>query len=233
MREGIYPAYKLARREKNADLIHEPSSGPSFKAVSECLRLCGVEQVYADGIEADDLIAAAHRCARARYPEEHVTIMSSDKDLMQLIDTDTDQLRFSSYGTPTDLWTEKRVIDELGYLPSQIPALMALTGDQVDGIPGAKGIGPVKALKLLQQHDWDWRAVAATLPDADMVETSWRLVNLLGVLPCQPFDSIPVWKPLTRTSPNSTQHLELFTDFCAQYQLREIWTGVVEGTLWS
>lgn len=226
-RESIYPDYKLARRREDT----EPPHGPAFKLITEFLRLTGIEQWHQSGVEADDLIAAAHRRTREEEPEVAITIMSSDKDLLQLLDENTHQLRFSSYGTDTDIWDRERVIRDLGCTPEQVPLVMALTGDPGDGVPGAKGIGPVKAHKLLDKYGWDLDKIAPTLLDGGMVKLSYQLVNLLGE-PCCTVERVPGYDPLYRHANNSVERLQLLTEFCAQYQLRTLWEGVVEGTLW-
>lgn len=228
-RERIYPEYKSARKKKN--LSPEVPHAPAFALIGEFLMLCGIEQWFRPGVEADDLIAAGHRVTRQTYPESLITIMSSDKDLLQLLDDYTQQLRFSSYGTETDMWTRQRVIKDLGYTPEQVPLMMALTGDRGDGIPGADKIGPVRALKMLSAHDWDLTKIANSLPDGDMVKISYQLVNLLGELCCD-VEPVPEYGPLARFSKNSTVRLEKLTDFCARYRLAKLWEGVVDGSLW-
>lgn len=228
-REKMFSDYKLARRKAQEG---EPPHGPAFALITEFLDLTGIEQWFEPGVEADDLIAAWHRRTREEMPEAHITILSSDKDLLQLLDDRTHQWRFSSSGTPTDVWDREKVIRDLGYVPERIPLVMALTGDVSDGVPGAKGIGPVKAVKLLEAHDWDLDKVAASRPDGVMIKLSHRLVDLRGEL-CTTVPPVPVYEPLGPTSRNARERLEHFTEFCARYQLRELWDRVaIHRDLW-
>lgn len=222
-REGLLPAYKAARRKHPSE-----SPAPAFALVHRLLELTGIAQWQVPGVEADDLIAAAWH----RHPEEKKTILSSDKDLLQLLDDSTVQVRFSSYQTPTDVWTRERVIADLGYWPEQVPLVMALVGDQSDGVPGMRGIGPKKAIKMLAAADWDLDRVMAAHPDQrEIVALSHRLVDLLGTRVVE-VEDVPLYRPLGAAREQNLDRFEALCEFCAAYQLRTIWDRAVGGTLW-
>lgn len=232
-RHRLYPAYKEARRAGqpvSTITVSGEISGPllAFAMIHAFLDLVGIAQWSQPGVEADDLIAAAWR---RHHDIDQVVIMSSDKDLLQLLDANTSQLRFSSANAVTDLWTHERVIADFGYTPEQIPLMMALTGDAIDGVPGAKGIGPKKALKLLQAHEWDLDEAARERADCLMIHLSRDLVDLLTEDHCVVPD-VPDYEPLTVHSPNAVERLEAVAYFCAQYQLVTIWDRLVAGHLW-
>ena len=97
--------------------------------------------------EADDIIATLS--VEARLNGFKSFICSKDKDLQQLLADDAVILDISSEKETTCAVLK----DKLGILPSQIPDLLALTGDKVDSIPGVPGIGPKTAVKLLKLYD--------------------------------------------------------------------------------
>jgi DNA polymerase-1 len=227
-RHDIYPDYKLARKSLDVD-----PSVPAYSLVQQFLQLVGLAQWRQPGVEADDLIAAAWRRTRALdAPSAPIAILSSDKDLLQLLDDHTQQLRFSSHNTPSDVWTRQRVVRDMGYEPEQMPLVMAFTGDRVDGVPGARGIGPVKALKLLRECGWDFELATSRCQDADaeMVKTSRQLVDL-RTIDRFPVPPVPKYEPLGRFSPDAAARLDEFATFCARYQLRTLWERLVDGKL--
>ncbi|WP_200339398.1 5'-3' exonuclease [Rhodovibrio sodomensis] len=149
-RHAIYPAYKANRSEKPADLVAQQ---PLIRQASEAF---GVSWVEAPGYEADDVIATYAR--QAVEAGLKVTIVSSDKDLMQLVGPEV-----SIYHPQT-----KRVIRaaeveaKLGVGPEKVVDLQALAGDPTDGVPGVRGIGVKGAAKLIRQFG-DLDAILANL----------------------------------------------------------------------
>jgi DNA polymerase-1 len=140
-RNEIYADYKANRPEPPEDLI------PQFPLVKEATRAFGVPAVEMAGFEADDLIATYARLAREKGVK--VTIVSSDKDLMQLVvDGQVEML---------DTMKNRRiataeVIEKFGVPPAKVIAVQALAGDSSDNIPGAPGIGVKTAAELIGQY---------------------------------------------------------------------------------
>ncbi|UFX98385.1 5'-3' exonuclease [Candidatus Gromoviella agglomerans] len=97
------------------------------------------------GFEADDVIASY--CKRFNENGYQVCIVSPDKDLMQLVNATT----FILNPTKWEEFNEKDVFKKFGVTPNQIVDMQALTGDVSDNIPGAKGIGPKIAVKLIEE----------------------------------------------------------------------------------
>lgn len=137
-RNEIYPPYK-ANRETPPPQLEEQ--------LDTCLELaaaCGATVASDDRFEADDLVAAWARRAR----EEgwgRVLVVSSDKDLAQLVGPEVQFLDFAK----AERYGEAEVAERFGVRPEQIADLLALAGDAVDNIPGVAGVGKKTAAALL------------------------------------------------------------------------------------
>src|ERR1700754_1986153 len=140
-RNEIYPQYKAHRPPMPEDLI------PQFPLVRDATRAFGVPCVEEGGFEADDLIATYAR--QAREMGARVTIVSSDKDLMQLVEDGQVQL--------LDTMKNKRigvaeVFETFGVTPDKVVEVQALAGDSVDNVPGVPGIGIKTAAELIIEY---------------------------------------------------------------------------------
>ena len=145
-RNDIYPEYKANRPPPPEDLE------PQFPLIRDATRAFSLACIEEDGLEADDLIASYARAAQAQGWD--VTIVSSDKDLMQLIGQDE-----ATGGNIDMLDTMKtarirteEVIEKFGVPPHLVGDVLALMGDSVDNIPGIYGVGPKTASKLIAEH---------------------------------------------------------------------------------
>ncbi len=140
-RNDIYPQYKANRPPAPDDLI------PQFPLVREATRAFGVSCVELAEYEADDLIATYARLAREAGAQ--CTIVSSDKDLMQLVEDGKVQL--------LDTMKNKRigsaeVMERFGVPPSKVIEVQALAGDPTDNVPGVPGIGVKTAAELINAY---------------------------------------------------------------------------------
>ena len=140
-RNKIYPEYKANRGEAPDDLI------PQFPLIRECVNSFNIPQLEIEGYEADDLIATYVNLAEK--DEIETIIVSSDKDLMQLV---------SNKVTMLDPMKNKKieikdVEEKFGVKPDKVIYIQALTGDKVDNIPGAPGIGPKTASQLINEFN--------------------------------------------------------------------------------
>jgi DNA polymerase-1 len=136
-RNDLYAEYKAHRPEPPDDLK------PQFALVREATRAFNVPAIELPGYEADDLIASYAKCARDAGAR--VTIISSDKDLMQLIGPGIDMfdpLKNRPIG-------EAEVREKFGVGPDKVVEVLALIGDSSDNVPGVPGIGPKTAAELL------------------------------------------------------------------------------------
>jgi DNA polymerase-1 len=139
-RNDIYPEYKAHRPPPPDDLI------PQFAIVKEAARAFGFPSIENMGFEADDLIASYARAARAEGWK--VVIVSSDKDLMQLMKEGVgllDPLK-NKVITPAD------VQEKFGVPPEKVIDVQALAGDSTDNVPGAPGIGVKTAAQLINEY---------------------------------------------------------------------------------
>jgi len=139
-RTELYPAYKAHRPPAPEDLV------PQFPIIREAVRAFGLPALELENYEADDLIASYARAAVERGMEVH--IVSSDKDLMQLIRpgvTLVDPLKNKDIGLA-------EVADKFGVPPDKVGDVLALMGDSSDNVPGAPGIGPKTAAELINTY---------------------------------------------------------------------------------
>lgn len=138
-RHEIYAEYKSNRPPAPEDLV------PQFPLVRLATEAMNLRVVELSGFEADDVIATYAKQANAQGME--VIIVSSDKDLMQLIQpgvTMFDAMR----GKPIDV---EEVLEKFGVGPEKVIDVQALIGDSVDHVPGVPGIGPKTAAELIRQ----------------------------------------------------------------------------------
>ncbi len=139
-RSEIYPAYKANRPEPPEDLR------PQFPLTRRATQAFNVACLEQPNYEADDIIATLAR--QAVEAGGRVTIISSDKDLMQLVGDGVDM---------RDPMKERRigrdeVIEKFGVGPERVVDVQALAGDSVDNVPGAPGIGMKTAAQLIQEY---------------------------------------------------------------------------------
>jgi len=195
-RSEMYPAYKAHRPPPPEDLI------PQFALVREATRAFGVPALELPGYEADDLIAA-YAC-KVRDAGGEAVIVSSDKDLMQLVG---DRVHMLDTMKNVRIGREQ-VIEKFGVPPEKVVDVQALCGDSVDNVPGAPGIGIKTAALLINEYgDLDTLLARAgevkqdkrrqTLIDfADQIRLSRELVKLDCETPLpSPIDDLAAGDP--------------------------------------
>ncbi|KUO50888.1 MAG: DNA polymerase I [Sphingomonadales bacterium BRH_c42] len=143
-RNDIYPLYKANRPRAPEDLV------PQFPLIRDATRAFSLPCIEEEGLEADDLIATYARAAQREG--WNVTVVSSDKDLMQLVG-EHDGARIDMLDT---MKNQRIYIDEVeekfGVGPQLVGDVLALMGDSADNVPGIRGIGPKTASKLIAEH---------------------------------------------------------------------------------
>ena len=139
-RNDLYDAYKANRPEPPEDLV------PQFPLTREASRAFNLPTIAIEGFEADDVIATYARLAREAGRK--VTIVSSDKDLMQLV---TDDVAMWDPMKNTAIFAEQ-VREKFGVDPDRVVDVQALAGDSVDNVPGVPGIGVKTAAQLIAEH---------------------------------------------------------------------------------
>jgi len=147
-RNDIYPEYKANRPEPPEDLR------PQFPLIRDATRAFSLPCIEEAGLEADDLIASYAR--EAQRQGWNVTIVSSDKDLMQLIG-EVDGTNGTGRIDMLDTMKSARIYipevqEKFGVEPELVGDVLALMGDSVDNIPGIYGVGPKTASKLIAEH---------------------------------------------------------------------------------
>jgi DNA polymerase-1 len=146
-REEVYPEYKATRDKMPEELA---ASLPRIREMVEGFHDPVVE---VDGYEADDVIGTL--ALQAREAGLEAVIVSGDKDLYQLVGAGIHLLN-PGRGGPTGVepeWVdESNAHEKFGIPPERIPDYLALIGDSSDNVPGAPGIGPKTAVKLLQEY---------------------------------------------------------------------------------
>ena len=139
-RKEIYPEYKANREAPPDDLI------PQFALIRQATQAFNLPCIEKEGFEADDIIATYAKLATSAGMR--TTIISSDKDLMQLVNDHVDM-----YDSMKDKHIGRaQVIEKWGVGPEKMIELQALTGDSSDNVPGIPGIGPKTAALLLQEY---------------------------------------------------------------------------------
>ncbi len=182
-RNRIYEQYKANRAETPSELV------PQFRLVREATDAFGLARVERPDFEADDLIAS-YACAAAANGDE-VTIISSDKDLMQLVSARIgmfDPIKNKPIGAA-------EVKEKFGVGPDKVIDVQALCGDSVDNVPGVPGIGPKTAAELINTYG-DLETLLAHAPEikqpkrrqslidfAEQARISRRLVELDAKVP--------------------------------------------------
>jgi DNA polymerase I len=139
-RNEIYPDYKAHRPPAPDDLI------PQFPLVRDATIAMNLPAIELENYEADDIIATYAQQAKEKGME--VVIISSDKDLMQLIDTGVslyDAMKNKPIGA-------EQVLEKFGVTPDKVIEVQALIGDSSDNVPGVKSIGPKTAAELIGEY---------------------------------------------------------------------------------
>src|SRR6266446_6821889 len=144
-RDKLFEKYK-AQRQPMPDEMRVQL--PYVKKLCQAMRMPILEMA---GFEADDVIGTLAK--KAAESDLEVLVVSNDKDMMQLVGKNVRTLRTGTGGAKADVIVdEKRVQEILGVPPERVIDVMALMGDTVDNIPGAKGIGEKGATELIQRY---------------------------------------------------------------------------------
>lgn len=141
-RHEAYKEYKGTRKELPQELISQ------FPLVREYCASAGYCYYQQDGLEADDIIGSLVK----RYPDWDINVLSSDKDLLQLIDKTTSVWLIKKGLTQIEEMDEAALMTSMNLKPEQICDLKGLMGDPSDNIPGLPGVGEKTALKLLADY---------------------------------------------------------------------------------
>ena len=211
-RNEIYDLYKANRPEPPEDLR------PQFPLTRDASRAFNLATIEIEDYEADDIIATLAR--QAREAGGRVTIISSDKDLMQLVGGGVEMLD----AMKNKLIGVEEVREKFGVGPERVIDVQALAGDSVDNIPGAPGIGIKTAALLINEYgDLDTllaraeeikqpKRRAALLDNAELIRISKRLVTLDDQMPLDfGLDDLEVRAPDAQTLLDFLNEMEFRT----------------------
>jgi DNA polymerase-1 len=207
-RNDIYPEYKANRDAPPEDLI------PQFELVREATRALNVACVDMPGFEADDLIATY--ATQARELGAEVTVVSSDKDLMQLVD---DKVMMFDAMKNKEI-RHAQVMEKFGVGPDRVIEVQALAGDSSDNVPGVPGIG-LKTAALLVNEYGDLDGVLEHAEDVKQPKRRQNLIDhadearLSKVLVTLKRD-VPVEVPLSEFAVKEPHQKELLSFLAAQ-----------------
>jgi DNA polymerase-1 len=164
-RNEMYDQYKAHRPPPPEDLV------PQFPLIRVATRAFSIPCIEKAGLEADDIIACY--VTAAKQAGWKVTIVSSDKDLMQLVeDGHVDML-----DTMNDRRIDEAAVNEkFGVGPDKVGEVLALMGDSVDNVPGVPGVGPKTASQLIQQYG-DVEAVLASVEEITKPKLKQNLIE--------------------------------------------------------
>ena len=163
-RNEIYPDYKAHRPEPPPELV------PQFALIRDATDALGVCKIEQEGYEADDMIAAYARAFEGMGGR--VTIVSSDKDLMQLVRPCVEMLD----PIKQKPIREAEVAEKFGVSPGKVVDVQALAGDPTDNVPGVPGIGVKTAAQLITEYG----SVEALLDNAEKIKQPKRREALLA-----------------------------------------------------
>ncbi|GAB5487735.1 MAG: DNA polymerase I [Parasphingorhabdus sp.] len=167
-RNEIYDQYKANRPPAPDDLV------PQFPMIRDATKAFSLPMIEEENVEADDMIASYTKAALAEGWK--VTIVSSDKDLMQLIEP-SDDSRVDMLDTMKNARMNRATVEEkFGVGPEKLGDVLGLMGDTSDNIPGVPGIGPKTASKLINEYG-DIESVLEAAPDMKKSKMQERLVE--------------------------------------------------------
>jgi DNA polymerase-1 len=175
VRDKIYKEYKATRKETPNELVSQ------IPLIKQAINLLGIRLLEKEGLEADDIIAyIAHK---SKEWNKNLTIYTPDKDLMQLVE---DKKIIVINPITNKVFDEQAVIEKFGVPPSRLADYLALIGDSVDNIKGIKGVGPKKAVELLEKYGSienilnNWDEIQKTFKEASKedLELAYKLIKL-------------------------------------------------------
>lgn len=185
-RHRLWPSYQGGR-------VFEPEILAQLEALPELCAAFGFGVGKAAGYEADDLMAAA---AAAEVADGGTCLLlTNDRDAYQLVSDAVTVLSPRRGVREMDRIDPRGVVERLGVLPEQVTDYKALAGDSSDGIPGARGIGPKTAARLLLRHGTLEAVLAAGMatPEADLLRRFREVVEMHPEVPVTLPPGPPDW----------------------------------------
>lgn len=167
-RHELFKEYKAQRKKMPSELSEQ------MLLIREVMEAFNIRTIEAPGFEADDIIASITK--KTEDLNSDIIILSSDKDILQLVSERVKVISIKKGITDTILYDSSKVIERFGIEPSKIKDLLALMGDSSDNIPGVQGIGPKTALELVSRFG----SLESIYENIDAIENE-KLKKLLTV----------------------------------------------------
>ncbi len=220
-RNEIYADYKANRTTPPEDLI------PQFDLIKQASRSIGLPTIEMEGFEADDLIATFVQ--KAKKTNKEVIIVSSDKDLMQLVAKDVLML-----DPMKNIWIdENKVKEKFGVSPDKVIDVQALAGDSSDNIPGVPGIGLKTAADLINEFNSLEDLLTRSneikqnkrrenlIEFRDLARISKKLVTLKG--------NVPIDMDLGELKFDFNKNKEIFSNFLQKHSFKRLIEKISDG----
>lgn len=228
-RQRFYPEYKSNRPLHRDDV---PLMSRDQELAMEFCDAAGIYQSWQSDMEGDDILAAAWRVFRQQDSCPQITVVTEDRDLLQLCEVNTVWRAWSM-----EITTSMHVCETYMVRPARLPLLRALAGDPADGIPGIKGIGTVTAANMLDDHASDLdviRSLAAKLGLQPMMQVFvWWLISDLRNPVVEPRLG-PADELTANTAWHPGEHTGSMLDFLAKYGMKRLKARLDAGDLpWS
>ena len=230
-RHEMYPEYKATRNKTPEDLHAQ------IPWICEILETLGIPTLQCDGYEADDIIATVAKKCGEQGAE--CKILSGDKDLMQLVDTNTLILKPESGAQTWKLTDSDGVAAEWGVPPSQLLDLLSLYGDTADNVPGVHGVGVKTAAKLLSDYS-DLDGIYAHIEEIkgalkqkliDGKENAYfsqKLIRLCNEVPCPQIDTALNAQPQVYNYKAAAEKLSSYGAYAVAKSYAELGIGTTE-----
>ena len=217
-RHEKYERYKDGRRETPDDLKVQ------FPVAKKILTAMGIKYLECAGYEADDIIGTISMWCE-KDPEYEALIVSSDKDLLQLI---SDETVVKLLKTKDYIWMDKKTFnDTYGFDPIHMIDLKALMGDSSDNIPGVKGIGEKGAIKLVSEYENIDKIKGATqIKLIDGKEDAYYSKDLVTIYREVPLDI--TFDDLLYKGENADELIDIYNDLGFYSLLRKINTSDIK-----
>lgn len=229
-RNSIYSDYKGTRSSRSGE--PDPDVRFQLNLTRDFFDKFEIFQYFESNVEADDVIATTVH----RYREEvEIVIVSSDHDVKQLISKNVFVVKpsLNTSRSPEVIFTYDDLVETYGVEPSRLPEIWALHGDSADNIPGASGVGPKTAFKLIQEYGNLEEVLSSSdkkiVGQEDVVRRAYQLICLRGdVAKCSfELDSMK-FKPAGVDSVHLVEMLKRyeFESVLAKLELNMLWKQV-------
>jgi DNA polymerase-1 len=227
-RTALYSRYKESREIPQDDRMDYLGD------MRTLVTLLNLPYASAANVEADDLIAVAQRTARETLHEPTIIILSGDKDLLQLVGPETEQIR---PGATPEVWHSEQVIAKFGVAPDMLAAYLAIVGDSGDNVPGVRGIGPKRAQAILEGAKTFDDAVSRLSPEQQIeARLSYSLVCLTDQQHQDTMDLVAgvheAFTPWDPTSPGSVMWMSLQSTL-QSWDMRVALDRLADGSVWK